>query len=59
MWTTDQVLEFLGISRPTLRRMMRASEADTIRPWVRIGNRFRWSEDTAEIRDWVQRMETR
>lgn len=59
MWTTEQVLEFLGISRPTLRRMMRASESDADRPWVRIGNRFRWSEDAAEIRAWVHRMETR
>lgn len=59
MWTTNQVLEFLGISRPTLRRMMRASETDADRPWVRIGNRFRWSEDASEIRAWVHRMETR
>jgi|DEB19_MinimDraft_3_1074340.scaffolds.fasta_scaffold00508_9 predicted DNA-binding transcriptional regulator AlpA len=59
MWTTEQVLEFLGISRPTLRKMMRASETDADRPWVRIGNRFRWSEEPAEIRAWVQRMEAR
>jgi hypothetical protein len=39
--------------------MMRASDADADRPWVRIGNRFRWSEDATEIRAWVQRMETR
>ena len=59
MWTTEQVLEFLGISRPTLRKMMRASEADADRPWVRIGNRFRWSDQAGEIRAWVQRMEVR
>jgi excisionase family DNA binding protein len=59
MWTTEQVLEFLGISRPTLRRMMRASESDAHRPWVRIGNRFRWSSEPAEIQEWVHRMESR
>lgn len=59
MWTTEQVLEFLGISRPTLRKMMRASEADANRPWVRIGNRFRWTSDTYVIHAWVQRMEAR
>jgi hypothetical protein len=39
--------------------MMRASEADAHRPWVRIGNRFRWSSEPAEIQEWVHRMETR
>ncbi len=59
MWTTEQVLEFLGISRPTLRRMMRSSESDAARPWVRIGNRYRWSSEPSEIQEWVFRMEAR
>lgn len=59
MWTTMDVLKFLGISRPTLKRLMKLSEDDADRPWVRIGNRYRWSDDTTELRAWVHRMETR
>lgn len=58
MLTTRQVLLYLGLSRPTLRAMMRATPADVGRPWVNTGTvsgpSYRWQSGPALL-EWVDR----
>jgi len=56
LYGTKVVLQVLGVSRPTLRRMMR-STPPAAQPWINVGTerapKFRWRMDL--IFDWLRR----